>query len=1068
MISVQLSPIERFAALVASCCVAATALLLCLAVTFAPTYSDFIVGNVTWDAKTKFQDMLAVPVFIVSMLGSLYLFSRQIRRYKVKLGDEGAAALTSQMLWWAVPAIVTVGAGLSDLPTEQAIFGISGIGMIYLLLVLFLLGNKGREVSPTMLGLGMLSVLLIALLPFEAALLTGRLPAGWLPSFELSRYVKASLALAVMGFFSLIVVIGVSADRFSRILPRLLLIGQLGLPTFFACFYPARLMTPDGTLTTYSTTPSLKILLAALMLWGVLDVVYRYLRFVRSAQKTLTDLISPLAFFALLMALKAGTTIAPHISPDDYHFGEHLLGWWSYLHGVIPYIGYMPAHGIIGDDLPGMLSYFFYDGKASSVVEASRLATLILALPAFFAIHRYSSSVGLAFISVFFLGGFSQSTNLNWLFLTPFICIWLSPKLMDKPAQWLTVWVLTAPVAILGVPPQGLLLVAASGLAALYVAWRYMKAGPIWHGWKEFGVAVLILLILGLLSPFMSMMMNAVRYVLENGPINQVAYGIPWKLSWSGGGRSGLTFELIRMSWLAVPLLCIALLYKQRNNLAFDRTQFIPAVVILAFSLLLIPYSMGRIDPGAGSRPGSVGILSWAILLPVAAWGLLVQRDKAAFALLIAGISATLNISSPSLLGLIPKLSGHIPVAVLRDGASIGLPHLGAGVIQDEQWDRLTQLNALLSRKLSPGESYLDLTSRNAQYFYLDRLPKQVVTAPYNMVPPSQQKRAIESLQKDLPNVALLEGNNITHDGGGLALRTPYLYRFIVDHYSPRLEDGFIIGYKKTSEDRIANPMLDVAVKNITDTMWDRGVHRQEMALVLTDSALLPFLSVGDQVYFTTGETRKINRISTEGNSIWLNGPSVDPALAGHPNRIRIAVAPQIEVDYQASLLERAFAQSDLRKIPVAWGRSEASLIKKMTLVKELDGASVLLHQLIHEDDKYKVIGADPHITFNISDSNLSGRNAGLLRFEFSCVRQRAKPRMQVFWWGDDHEAPFEASSIKFTAEEGRLIVPLDASPRWLLMKRIKGLRIDLDNSLACEAFNIKGVRLYQKNSAQN
>lgn len=1064
----QLSSIEKFAALVASCCVAATALLLCLALTFVPAYSDFIVGSVTWEAKTKFQDMLAVPVFIVTMLGSLYLFSKQISRYRVKFGDEEAAALTSQMLWWAVPAIVTVGAGVSTLSTEQAVFGISGIGMTYLLVVFSLLTYKDQKANPTILGLGMLGVVLIALLPFEAALFVGRLPMGWLPTFEFSGYIKAALALAGLGFISIIVSVGVSVDRFRRILPRLLLIGQLGLPAFFACFYPARLLTPDGALTKYSTTPALKVLLAALMIWAVLDVVSRYLRFVRGSQKTLTGLISPLAFFALLMALKAGTTVVPHINPDDYHFGEHLLGWWSYLHGVIPYIGYMPAHGAISDDLPGMLSYIFYDGKGSSVTEAGRLAILLLALPAFLAVYRYSNSIGLAFIAILFLGGFSQSTNLNWLFLTPFICIWLNPRLMDKPAKWIGVWIVTAPLVILGVPPQGLLLVAASGLAALYITWRYINLGHIWREWKEIGAGLLILLIFALATPVVPMLLSAIRYVLENGTINQVAYGIPWRSSWNDGGRSGLMFELIRMSWLGVPLLCVVLLYNQRNNPEFDRARLMPAIVILSFSVLLIPYSMGRIDPGVASRSGSVGILSWTILLPVAVWGLLKQREKAALVLLVAGMSATLNGSSSSLLSLVSSVAGHIPVGALRDGASIGLPQLGTGIIQDDQWIRLERLNALLARNLFPNESYLDLTSRNAQYFYLERLPRQVVTAPYNMVPPSQQKRAIEHLLQDMPSVALLEGANIIHDGGGLALRTPYLYRFIVDHYSPRFEDGFIIGLKVPGGSGAGESVLDVAVNNITDLTWERGVHRREPALVLADSALLPFLSVGDQVHLGSTEVRRISRVSPEESAIWLGGLSVDPVVAGHPNRIRIAVASQTAAHYRASLLERAFAQSELREIPVAWGRSEASLRKKMTLIKELDGITAELHHLTFDGGTYKASGEQPHLTFGISDFHLSGRDAGLLRFDFSCVGQKARPRMQVYWWGDAHETAFEASSIKFTADDGPLIIPLDASPRWLLTKQVKGIRIGLETSEACQAFVVKGIRLYQRSSIQN
>jgi len=56
---------------------------------------------------------------------------------------------------------------------------------------------------------------------------------------------------------------------------------------------------------------------------------------------------SPFAIFGLVVSLKTGRTVTPHISSYDYHFGEQLLGWWSYLKGFVPYVDYVPAHGLL-------------------------------------------------------------------------------------------------------------------------------------------------------------------------------------------------------------------------------------------------------------------------------------------------------------------------------------------------------------------------------------------------------------------------------------------------------------------------------------------------------------------------------------------------------------------------------------------------------------------------------------------------------------------------------------------------------------------------------------------------
>ena len=66
-------------------------------------------------------------------------------------------------------------------------------------------------------------------------------------------------------------------------------------------------------------------------------------------------------------------------------------------------------------------------------------------------------------------------------------------------------------------------------------------------------MSLAVLIILGLGTPLGAMLLGAVRYVLENGPVNQVAYGMPWNLSWNTGAKSGLVFEAIRMSWVAIP-----------------------------------------------------------------------------------------------------------------------------------------------------------------------------------------------------------------------------------------------------------------------------------------------------------------------------------------------------------------------------------------------------------------------------------------------------------------------------------------------------------------------------------
>ncbi|WP_316893512.1 hypothetical protein, partial [Ralstonia mannitolilytica] len=161
-------------------------------------------------------------------------------------------------------------------------------------------------------------------------------------------------------------------------------------------------------------------------------------------------------------------------------------------------------------------------------------------------------------------------------------------------------------------------------------------------------------------------------------------------------------------------------------------------------------------------------------------------------------MSALLGLGVTSFSGLSSIAAQKVNSPPLRDSVVAGLPNVGIAYIEESQWNRINRLNKLLELRLAANETYLDLTSRNAHYFYLNRSPAMPVTAPYNLTPPTQQRRAVDALSVSPPKLALLQADNIVHDGGGLALRNPYLYRFVMDNYVPRMEGGFIVGYLKS------------------------------------------------------------------------------------------------------------------------------------------------------------------------------------------------------------------------------------------------------------------------------
>lgn len=137
---------------------------------------------------------------------------------------------------------------------------------------------------------------------------------------------------------------------------------------------------------------------------------------------------------------------------------------------------------------------------------------------------------------------------------------------------------------------------------------------------------------------------------------------------------------------------------------------------------------------------------------------------------------------------------------------------------------------------------------------------------------------------------------------------------------------------------------------------------------------------------------------------------------------------------------------------------------KRMIKIKELSGTTPSYFDLVYQNnDTYKVRGMDPILSYNISSLGLSGHDAGIIKFDFTCFKRKAMPKIQIFWWGDDHTGPFEGYSVRFNANEERLIVSLEADERWVSLKKIKGIRIDLDDATACGEFTIKNIGFFQR-----
>lgn len=1031
----------RFAVLLASGVVAGAMLAAVLRINLAQRYPDFIAGPLAlMGESSKIRDLIAGPAFVAAGFLAFWALRATVARIRTARGEQHAEELNRQLVWWSVPAVAALAGLFLQSSIDMRIVLGSAVGLAAVSLVSLLASRRSASVTPSRVGLALLGSLLLGLVPVEAAVLLGRV-AGWTRDpwllFRASQVVTALLVAAVSWTAV------VHSERFDRWLPRLVAAAQLGLPLFFLTLLPADLITPGGEVIDYRATPWLPVLVLSLVGLGMVDVVRRLWRGRKDAG-SVAGLLSPFAVFAVVVALRLGVTQQPYIPPDDYHFGESLLGW-AYLQPAVPYVDYLPAHGLVADDLPAGFAQLFFDGTASSMQEASRLVLALFLLAGFMSLWLFTGSLGLAFVSVLFMGGPN-----SWLILIPFLVLWLSPALRRKPAIWLSVWVLTAPLAVLATPGWGMALVAASSVVAIKASFDLWRGSGLRGLWGPVGALALLGLLL-VFTPLGPMLVGALRYAGEQGAVNQVAYGLSWPVNWTEGVPSGLFTEALRMSWLAAPAAALGAIVLAVRRRAWP--ALLTGTALLLFSVLLIPYAMGRIDPTGLSRPGYMAIFAWMVLVPVALWHLLDPGRRAVLLLAVAAMGAafgftTLNFSSFR----VDALAG-MEVGTLQDGAAAGLPNVGRASMQQDHWERLIRLRNLLEQELGPSQTYLDLSNRNAHYFYMDRLPLLPTTAPYNLAPVDQQQRAVESLSASPPPLVLMEADNIVHDGVAHALRVPVIFQFLMDRFEPAWSHGFVIARPGRSHQR--GLKTEISIQDRTDATWHRGIHRVGPAVLLDGGFPHRALSAGSEVVLS-GDRRRIARVEQEGPIVWLEGGALEDSPSASERMELILNTPEELYAFRMALWEKAFAPEHLGKLPVSWGRSTGSLSDEMTPVRRLrvSGRSAGTGP----DD----IAGGGTARFDLAPRGLSGDDAGLLGFDFSCSGAGKDTELHIRWSGRGPDGVHAEGELYFIAEDGRLIVPLQAYPRWAALTQVDELAIATQDPNACESIKVSNAALFQ------
>lgn len=585
-------------------------------------------------------------------------------------------------------------------------------------------------------------------------------PSGWLlfflllhAAFLLAGVLNSLLSLFILSFAMIFAFFTRKGLLWKReLLNFSLILAQLPLPLFFL-----------GLFSPYWDTWGTK---TCCLVFGLMLLTWVQL-FCLGRSKSEKLPVSSLALIAFLFFFRQ--TAFPEGLADDYHWGEFLLPWAnSFREGLLPFIDFAPARGLI-NYVPGLFSRIFFDGSARGFLAAWPIMQLAYLLAGFYG-FRHILGQGTAFLIFLFYplaNGVMEIEILNVLLL-----FWLYHLVFRLDYfRWLLLALALCPLAVLFAPGQGCMLTLALFPAAVCGFLRCEKKKLLCG--RLFLVLALVAAGFAVCSLPYRMLWGAVQYVASQGEINAQAHGLPWILSWE---KPDCLFEMLRLSWLGVLLALIALFWR------FSDRRF--SLLVLGFILLLFfyaPRSLGRIDPGTLSRTGWTSFWAVTFVIP------LIWREKGRLWFIVL---ASFLAVQPIYTGCVQDSWPKAEEVLLRPACAID--QTPKEVFSSEQKERLQKLDRVLKAVLSDDETYLDLTNRGAQYFYLQRR-MLTESVPYTMPHIEQQLHSLERLRAEKPPLLLLAADNILFDGGPLALRCHLLYRFaVLEGYVPFTYQGLV------------------------------------------------------------------------------------------------------------------------------------------------------------------------------------------------------------------------------------------------------------------------------------
>lgn len=791
-----------------------------------PRYTDLISGSLAWNDTAKTRDY-ALSLGGIALFGLFYAFMVWLSRHVRVRGGMGALRGFHHVLLLSLsPVCLSLALMLFSDSRDLSLFWASSVLIVVCVVLCGRMTRRRWALASIPRTVDVLGAA-VAAIPLGAATGLGLFVFATRVLNPWNTYTTDVLWGFVLGgagaaLVMMVILTGGPRDG-DPVVPPIkklsfgVILAQLGLPLMFAMLVPPRPLDESQWWSGEVLSPVFWTTLWCLIAAGYIDLGRRMFGVFRRQSHGVAWAVSPVCLLAALSYLAVNPPGTPTLLKDDYHWGEFLVPYWSLKDlGWIPFADYTPARGLI-NYFPGLVADIFADGTAGSFTSTAPITALAyhaLALGVF--VRFCGRGVGFVVALALPVTGAAEAQILVACMLV--VLAWGAWRW--RPEAWLVCWVVLGTVLVLLVPAEGGVCVLATmplGLHRTIVAVR----GDARRLFIVLGVAGTAALFVALVTPLGTMVLGAVRYGLEQSRVNTVAHarawsesaaldGLPWKL---GPWRMPMPYafwEVMRAGFPVVAALCgVVAWHASRHRSGPRRTLAVSFGIAACLYLCLMTFrSLGRIDTGSPSRTVLATLFGVAAALPIlirftapAAWRIPLTLCVFPFALLV-GLASGAKLSPPQVLPWRALVRQH--QRPVLDGEQIGAPGLGRLMAPEDRTEDMRTLSRALGFVLNEGEGYVDLTNRSAMHFFLERPPGLIASSSYNTVHRGQQQRAVRKIHRRGLSAAVAHPDRGLHwDGGGPSLRSPLLWRYVVQRFVPAKIEGWWILVDPSRVDRV-------------------------------------------------------------------------------------------------------------------------------------------------------------------------------------------------------------------------------------------------------------------------